>query len=125
MAEILYKTDVDKILDVCLEVYNRLGYGFQEVVYKDAMEVEFREREIKYIREHKLIVEYKGLPLKRTFDADFTIFERIIVEVKVNRDGITGFAISQTLNYLKASEMKLGLVVNFGRTSLDHKRLIF
>lgn len=125
MAEILYKTDVYKIIEVCFEVYNILGYGFQEIVYQDAMEVEFKERGINYIRENKLIVEYKGLPLKRTFKTDFTIIEKIIVEVKVNKDGITDFAIAQTLNYLKASGMKLGLIINFGGTSLDYKRLIY
>ena len=125
MTEFIYKADVEKIINVCLDVYNTLGYGFQEIVYQDAMEVEFKKRGIKYIREDRLSVEYKGLPLRLTFRTDVTIFEKIIVEVKVNKDGINNYAISHVLNYLKASGMKLGLVVNFGRTSLDHKRLIF
>jgi GxxExxY protein len=125
MGEILYKADVYKIVGVCLEVYNTLGYGFQEIVYKDAMEIEFRDRNIPYLRESKFSVDYKGIILKHSFYSDFNVFEKIIVEVKVNKDGITDFAIAQTLNYLKASGMKLGLIINFGGTSLDYKRLIY
>ena len=125
MAEILYKTEVYKIIGVCLEVYNTLGFGFQEVVYKDAMEIEFRDRNIPYVREDRIYVDYKGTILKHSFCTDFLLQEQIIVEVKVNKDGIADFAIAQTLNYLKASGMKLGLIINFGGTSLDYKRLIY
>jgi GxxExxY protein len=125
MGEILYKADVYKIIGVCLEVYNTLGYGFQEIVYKDAMEIEFRNRDVAYVREAKFSIDYKGTILKHSFYSDFNLFEKIIVEVKVNKDGIADFAIAQTLNYLKASGMKLGLIINFGGTSLDYKRLIY
>lgn len=125
MGEILYKADVYKIIGVCLKVYNTLGYGFQEIVYKDAMEIEFRNRDVAYVREAKFSIDYKGTILKHSFYSDFNLFEKIIVEVKVNKDGIADFAIAQTLNYLKASGMKLGLIINFGGTSLDYKRLIY
>ena len=125
MTNILFRAEVYKIVGVCLEVYNTLGLGFQEVVYKDAMEIEFRERNIAYVRENTIYVDYKGITLKHSFSADFKLREQIIVEVKVNKDGITDFAIAQTLNYLKASGMKLGLIINFGGTSLDYKRLIY
>ena len=125
MGEILYKADVYKIIGVCIEVYNTLGYGFQEIVYKDAMEIEFRDRDIPFLREPEFSIDYKGIILKHSFDSDFNVFEKIIVEVKVNKDGIADFAIAQTLNYLKASGMKLGLIINFGGTSLDYKRLIY
>lgn len=125
MTNILFRAEVYKIVGVCLEVYNTLGFGFQEVVYKDAMEIEFQERNITYVRENKIYVDYKGINLKHSFSADFTLREQIIVEVKVNKDGIADFAIAQTLNYLKASGMKLGLIINFGGTSLDYKRLIY
>ena len=125
MGEILYKADVYKIIGVCIEVYNTLGYGFQEIVYKDAMEIEFRDRDIPFLREPEFSIDYKGIILKHSFYSDFNVFEKIIVEVKVNKDGIADFAIAQTLNYLKASGMKLGLIINFGGTSLDYKRLIY
>ncbi|MBP6687440.1 MAG: GxxExxY protein [Lacibacter sp.] len=125
MAEILYKADVYKIIGVCLEVYNTLGYGFQEIVYKDAMEVEFSARSIPFIREDKILVNYKEITLRHSFITDFILFEQILVEVKVNKDGIADIAIAQTLNYLKASGLKLGLIINFGGTSLEYKRLIY
>ncbi len=125
MADLLYKFDVYNIIAVCLEVYNTLGFGFSEVVYKDAMEIEFKARKINYIRENEIVVLYKNISLNRSFRIDFRVFDKIIVEVKVNKDGITDSAVAQTLNYLKASGMKLGLVVNFGGTSLNYKRLIY
>jgi len=125
MADLLYKVDVYNIVAVCLEVYKTLGFGFSEVVYKDAMEIEFKARNIYYLRENAIVVLYKDTPLNRRFRIDFSVFDKIIVEVKVNKDGITDAAIAQTLNYLKASGMKLGLVVNFGGTSLNYKRLIY
>ena len=125
MADLLYKVDVYNIVTVCLEVYKTLGFGFSEVVYKDAMEIEFKARNIHYLRENTIVVLYKDIPLNRRFRIDFSVLDKIIVEVKVNKDGITDAAIAQTLNYLKASGMKLGLVVNFGGTSLNYKRLIY
>jgi len=114
-----------KIIGVCLEVYNTLGFGFQEIVYKDAMELELIARNIPYVREAKFSIDYIGTILQHSFYSDLNLFEKIIVEVKVNKEGITDFAIAQTLNYLKASGMKLGLIINFGGTSLDYKRLIY
>ncbi len=125
MADLLYKVDVYNIVAVCLEVYKTLSFGFSEVVYKDAMEIEFKARNIHYLRENAIVVLYKDTPLNRRFRIDFSVFDKIIVEVKVNKDGITDAAIAQTLNYLKASGMKLSLVVNFGGTSLNYKRLIY
>ena len=125
MAEFIQKTDTCQIIRVCMEVYNMLGYGFSEIVYEDAMEIDFMEKEMSYIREHKHTVKYKGNILQHTFCADFTLFDSIIVEVKANKDGITEDAISQALNYLKASGLKLALIINFGKTSLEYKRLIY
>ncbi len=125
MADLLFKVDVYNIIAVCLEVYNTLGFGFSEVVYKDAIEIEFKARKIDYLRENEIVVLYKNIPLNRSFRTDFCVLDKIIVEVKVNKDGITDSAVAQTLNYLKASGMKLGLVVNFGGTSLNYKRLIY
>jgi GxxExxY protein len=125
MEKILYKSEAYEIIGSCMEVYNTLGYGFLEVVYKDAMEIEFLKRDLNYRREDEYPIEYKGEVLKHRFFADFTLQEDIIVEVKANKDGITDDAIAQTLNYLKASGIRLGLIINFGKTSLEYKRLIF
>lgn len=108
-----------------MNVYNTLGYGFSEVVYKDAMELEFLEKEINYLREEEQQVNYKGQLLKHSFFTDFTINQNIIIEVKSKKEGITDDALAQTLNYLKASGLNLALIVNFGKTSLEYKRLIY
>ena len=125
MINMLYKSEVYEIVGACMEVHRTLGFGFLEVVYKDAMELEFVEREISFLREDEHSVNYKGKALKHKFFADFTLFDNIIVEVKANKDGIPVDAVAQTLNYLKASHFRLGLLINFGKTSLEYKRLIF
>ena len=125
MTKLIYKTDVYDIIGTCMEVYNNLGFGFLEIVYKDAMELEFTEREIEYKREQELPINYKGRRLKRTFFADFILFENIIVEVKTNADGISDDAIAQTLNYLKISGNRIAVVINFGKCKLEYKRVIF
>ncbi len=125
MAEFIHKSETYQIIGVCMEVYNTLGYGFLEIVYKDAMEFEFTEREIKFRREDEHNINYKGIILKHKFFADFTLFDEVIVEVKATKDGITDDTIAQTLNYLKASGIKLALIINFGKTSLEYKRLVY
>jgi GxxExxY protein len=125
MGQIIYKTEAFQIIGVCMEVYNTLGYGFLEIVYKDAMEIEFIQKGMPKVREDEYLIHYKGNILKHKFCADFTLFDSIIVEIKANKDGITDDAVAQTLNYLKASGLKLALIINFGKTSLESKRLIY
>ncbi len=125
MAEFIQKTDTYQIIGVCMEVYNTLGYGFSEIVYKDAMEIEFIDKEMEYQREEEHTVKYKGKILRHKFKADYTLFQSIIIEVKANKDGITEDAVSQTLNYLKASGLRLSLIINFGKNGLEYKRLIY
>lgn len=107
-----------------MEVYNQLGYGFLEIVYKDAMELEFLNRGIPFHRESRYQVIYKGQLLKHHFVTDFTLFDRIIVEVKSAREGINPAMQAQLLNYLKSSTLRLGLIINFGKTSLEHQRFV-
>ncbi|MBL0356478.1 MAG: GxxExxY protein [Chitinophagaceae bacterium] len=125
MAEFIQKSDTYQIIGVCMEVYNTLGYGFLEIVYKDAMEIEFLHRSMNYRREDEHTIQYKGNILKHKFFADFTLYDTIIVEVKANKDGIADDMIAQTLNYLKVSGLRLALIINFGKTSLDYKRLVY
>lgn len=125
MQQVIYKSEAYQIVGICMEVYNTLGYGFLEVVYKDAMEIEFLQRNMNYRREDEHTIQYKGNTLKHKFFADFTLYDTIIVEVKANKDGITDEMIAQTLNYLKVSGLRLALIINFGKTSLDYKRLVY
>jgi GxxExxY protein len=103
MSNLLYKEEVYQIVGLCMDVYNHLGYGFLEVVYKDAMQIEFEENDIEHIREKEFPIFYKDRTLKRTFRTDFTVFKKIIVEVKANAEGIAEDAMAQTINYLKVS----------------------
>ena len=125
MAEFIQKSETYQIIGACMEVYNTLGYGFLEVVYKDAMEIEFAERQMVYQREDEHTIKYKTKILPHKFFADFTLYDNIIVEVKANKDGITDDAVAQTLNYLKASGLRLSLIINFGKTSLEYKQLVY
>jgi GxxExxY protein len=125
MTTLLFKQEVYDIVGICMDVYNILGYGFLEVVYKDAIEMEFVEKEIKHQREKDFSIFYKGAKLKRTFNADFLVFDKIIIEVKANGEGIKEEAIAQTINYLKASDIRLGLLINFSKRKLEYKRFVF
>ncbi len=118
------KEETDIIIKCGLEVHRQLGHGFLEIVYKDAMEYEFRQREVSYEREKRYEVPYKSVILPHKFFADFVIFESVILEIKA-KDGIPPEDMAQTLNYLKCSGCKVGLILNFGRIKLDIKRVVF
>lgn len=124
MRELIYKDEVYRIIGKCMEVHNHLGRGFSEIVYKDALEQEFRKAQIPFTREKKYQIGYKGVILPHSFYADFVVCDSIILEVKAT-SGIPEEFISQTINYLAASKCKLGLIVNFGKESLEYKRLVF
>jgi len=107
-----------------MKVHTKLGKGFKEIVYKDALEVEFRkEKSIIYEREKSFKINYEGVILPHTFNADFYLFDSIILEAKaVSRIPYDSF--KQTLNYLKVSEVKLGILINFGADRLEFERII-
>ena len=125
MEAIVYKKEVYDIVGACMTIHNYLGHGFLEVVYKDAAEIEFANCQIPFEREKKFNVDYKGVILFHKFQSDFFVMDKIILEIKATKEGISNEYITQTLNYLKISGCKLGLIVNFGKPSLDYKRLIF
>jgi GxxExxY protein len=106
-----------------MEVHNNLGKGFLEIVYKDALEYEFRKNNIPFERKKEYVVNYKDIILPHKFYADFVVFDKIILEVK-GMSGIAEEHIAQGLNYLKVSSCKLGLIVNFGELSLQYKRVV-
>ena len=124
MAEIILKEESYKIVGACMEVHRELGMGFKEMVYKDALEMEFTSVEISYQRERPYTITYKEKVLPRKYFADFVVFGSIILEVKVKPFIINPF-VYQTINYLKASGIKLGIIVNFGEKSLAYKRVVF
>ena len=124
MGDIIYKDESYEIIGICMEVHNVLGHGFAEVIYKDAIEIELTDAEISFEREKEYNVWYKSNLLKRKYNADFVVFDKIILEVKCVKE-LTDEHVSQTINYLKVSENKLGLLVNFARNKLEYKRLVY
>ena len=123
MTEILFKEESYKIIGACFEVHKILGHGFKEAVYKDALEFELTKLEIPFTREKPFTIIYKEQKLKHFFIADFVIFETIVLEIKIG-NYIGDPYIKQTLNYLKASGLKLGIVINFGTPSMEYQRVI-
>jgi GxxExxY protein len=124
MAEILFKEESYKIIGACFEVHKILGHGFKEVVYKDALEMELTKISIPFQREKPFNIFYKEQKLKHYLIADFMVYDNIILEIKIG--GYIGDPyIKQTLNYLKASGVRLGIVINFGTPSLEYQRVIF
>jgi len=121
--EIIYKEESYKIIGCCMEVHKELGKGFNEVVYKDALEIEFQINNIPYTREKSYNIEYKGRILRRKYNPDFVVYDKIILEAKVI-ENLTSSHLKQTLNYLAVSKFKLGLLVNFGEDSLKYKRIV-
>ena len=124
LIEYLNKDLTYEIIGKCFEVHNNLGPGFLEIVYKDALQYEFSESNIPFEREVQYHVTYKDIVLPHQFYADFVVFNSIILEVKAIST-ITDESIAQTINYLKVSENRIGLIVNFGEKSLKTKRLIY
>ncbi|OHB59016.1 MAG: hypothetical protein A2Y07_08800 [Planctomycetes bacterium GWF2_50_10] len=110
------------VIGAAMEVHSNLGFGFLESVYEEAMAIEFRRRELPYERQKPIAVMYKGEKAK-DFICDFLIGERVLVELKALK-ALTNIEESQLLNYLKATGIKVGLLINFGERSLKFKRLV-
>jgi GxxExxY protein len=112
-----------QIIGLCMDVHNHLGPGFLEIVYKDALEYEFRKAGIEFEREREYVVNYKDVVLPHHFFADFVLLGQIILEIKAQK-GIANEHFAQAINYLKVSRNPLALLVNFGEGKLMYRRLI-
>lgn len=123
MSNIILKQESYTLMGICMEVHNQLGAGFLEIVYKDALEYEFRRAGIPFEREKMYEVRYKDVILPHKFYADFVVFDSIILEVK-GVNAISDPAIAQAINYLKVSNNPLAIIVNFGELKLNYKRIV-
>ncbi len=124
MAELLYKNEVYAIVGAAMEVYNQLGPGFGEAIYQEAMEIETKVRTIPNSPQQDIFITYKGKKLKQFFKPDFICYDKIIVEIKA-LDRLTSREEAQLLNYLKATGMSVGLLINFGaENDLEWKRMV-
>jgi GxxExxY protein len=124
MAEtnLLHNELTREIIGAAMEVHKTLGSGFLENVYEEALAIEFNIRKVPYERQKGIDVFYKGL-LAKQFFCDFLVGEKVLVELKAIKS-VTGIEEAQILNYMKATGLEVGLLINFGEQSLNYKRLI-
>jgi GxxExxY protein len=124
MAEKLFHKELSyKIIGAAMEVHRVLGPGFLESVYEAALAHEFDLQEISYQRQARLTVGYKEI-VAGEFRADFLVAETIVVELKASK-ALTEIDEAQLLNYLKGTGFRVGLLLNFGAASLEHKRRVY
>ena len=122
---LILEDETDLIIGIGIEVHKILGAGFLEIVYKDALEFELREKGYLFQREKEYAIPYKTIVLRHKFYADFVVFDKIILEVKAKQGGICDEDLAQTINYLKVSGCKVGLIFNFAAARLQIKRVVF
>lgn len=121
--DLLFKDECFTVIGLSMKVHNNLGKGFKEVVYKDALEIEFKNNNIPFEREKPFKISYEGTILPHSFIADFLIYDSIILEIKAS-SFFHPDNFKQTINYLKASKIKLGILINFGESKLNFKRIV-
>jgi GxxExxY protein len=123
-TEVIYKEESYKIIGACFEVYNEMGHGFLEAVYQECLTLEFAAESIPFEEKKELNLYYKKKQLKQRYEPDFICFDEIVVEIKTAKTIADEYR-AQIINYLKATDKKLGLLVNFGHHSkLEHERFV-
>lgn len=123
MTELIYKDEYYRIVNAAIEVWKRLGYGFLEKVYENALIIELQKRGFEPEQQKKFTIRYDGLVVGE-YCSDLIVNNIIIIELKSARN----FAeehVAQVINYLKASTLRLGILLNFGPNGLEHKRIVF
>jgi GxxExxY protein len=124
MADLIHKDETYKILGACFEVYREMGCGFTEAIYQECLELEFGMQSIPYFTKPQLRLKYKDKLLKKKFEPDFVCFELVVVELKSVSDLINDHR-AQLQNYLNATGMRVGLLVNFGHyPKLEYERIV-
>ena len=111
--DLLFKEETYRVRGACFEVYREKGCGFLEPVYQECLEIELRLQGIPFVARKPLALDYKGCPLRSQYEPDFICSDRIVLELKAVTE-LTDEHRAQVLNYLKATGLRLGLLVNFG-----------
>lgn len=121
---LIYPQECYAIIGAAMQVYNTLGSGFLEAVYQEALEIEFKKRNIPYEREKELRITYREVELKQTYKADFVCYGKIIVELKAVHE-LDDVHQAQVINHLHITQCKLGILLNFGHPDeLQFERLV-
>lgn len=124
MANIVHKLESFEIMGACFEVYKEKGCGFVESIYQECLELELHDRKIPFQAQAELALAYKGRPLRSRFKPDFICYGKIILEIKAV-SALTDEHRAQVQNYLRATQCKLGLLVNFAHyPKLEYERLV-
>ena len=113
MDNLLYREEVYAIVGGAIEVHKTMGNGFLEPVYQESLEIELAARKILFDAQKRLRLFYKDVELKKEYVPDFVCFEKIIVEIKA-LERLTNVEIAQLINYLHATKLKVGVLINFG-----------
>jgi len=124
MSCIILKEESYQLIGICMEIHRDPGMGFKEIVYKDALEYEFKSKKINFKREKEFKIQCKDIILPHRYYADFIIHDSIILEVKASYMIVNNF-VTKTVDYLKASGLQLGIIANFGEKSFNSKRVVF
>lgn len=124
MTVLLHKDLTYKILGACFEVYKEKGSGFLENVYQECLAIEFSNQNIPCVQKPKLNLAYKGHPLSQFYEPDFLCFQSVVVEIKAVKK-LADEHRAQTINYLKATKLEVGLLINFGHyPKIEHERFV-
>jgi GxxExxY protein len=124
MGNILYPEESYAIVGACFEVYKRMGCGFFEAVYQECLEIEFEYRGVPFQSQREFTLQYRELKLKQWFKADFLCYGQILVEIKAVST-LADEHRAQVINYLNATKLQLGILVNFGHhPKLEYERFI-
>jgi GxxExxY protein len=122
--ELLLKEEVFAIIGAAIDVHKELGLGFLEGVYQEAFGIELTARKIPFVHQKPLQILYKGHVLQKGYIADVICYDKVLVELKA-LDCLSGKEDAQVLNYLKATGLKVGVLINFGsHARLEWKRLV-
>jgi len=121
--DLIFKDECYQIIGCAMEVHRELGNGFLEAVYQEALSIEFEEQNVPYRPQEMIDIYYKEKLLNKKYISDYICFDKIIIELKTV-DKLKSEHYAQVLNYLKATNCKLGLLINFGASSLEYKRII-
>lgn len=124
MTKLIFAEEVFAIVGAAFEVYNKMGTGFLEPVFQEVLGMEFEARNIPFEAQKEIHIAYKGKLLKQTYRADFLVYGKIIVEIKA-LEKLTGREEAQLINYLKATGVEVGVLINFGSSrELEWKRFV-